>query len=42
VVYFHTTPEFWLNLQAKFELETRLRDGKVARQIREIEQRAVA
>lgn len=36
--YFHTTPEFWLNLQTKFELETQLRDQKVARQILEIEE----
>jgi addiction module HigA family antidote len=35
--YFHTTPEFWLNLQTKFELETRLRDRKIARKIHEIE-----
>jgi len=24
--YFHTTAEFWLNLQSKFELETALRE----------------
>jgi addiction module HigA family antidote len=40
--YFHTTPEFWLNLQTKFELETQLRDQKVARQIHKIEEMAVA
>jgi addiction module HigA family antidote len=40
--YFHTTPEFWLNLQTRFELETRLRDQKVVREIHEIEQRAAA
>jgi addiction module HigA family antidote len=39
--YFHTTPEFWLNLQTKFEIETRLRDRKIARQIHEIEEMAV-
>jgi addiction module HigA family antidote len=40
--YFHTTPEFWLNLQTKFELETKRLDQKVARQLYEIEQRAAA
>jgi addiction module HigA family antidote len=40
--YFHTTPEFWLNLQTKFELETKRLDQKVARQLHEIEQRAAA
>jgi hypothetical protein len=27
--YFHTTPEFWLNLQIKFELETARRAENV-------------
>jgi antitoxin HigA-1 len=40
--YFHTTPEFWLNLQTRFELETRLRDREVARQLHEIEGLAAA
>jgi addiction module HigA family antidote len=40
--YFRTTPEFWLNLQTKFELETQLRDRRVVREIHEIEELAVA
>ena len=40
--YFHTTPEFWLNLQTKFELETQLRDREFAREIHKIEELAVA
>jgi len=39
--YFHTTPEFWLNLQTRFEIETKLRDRKTARQIHQIEEMAV-
>jgi addiction module HigA family antidote len=27
--YFSTTPEFWLNLQTKYELETQLRDREI-------------
>jgi addiction module HigA family antidote len=38
--YFHTTAEFWLNLQTKFELETQLRDHKVAQDIHKIEMAA--
>jgi plasmid maintenance system antidote protein VapI len=37
-----STPEFWLNLQTKFELETQLRDQKVVREIHKIEEMAAA
>jgi antitoxin HigA-1 len=40
--YFHTTPEFWMNLQNKFELETARRDRGVARELHRIEEKAVA
>jgi addiction module HigA family antidote len=40
--FFHTTPEFWLNLQIRYELETELRDRKLAREIHEIEELAPA
>jgi addiction module HigA family antidote len=40
--YFHTTPEFWLNLQVKFELETQLHDRKIVQQLQAIQQRAAA
>jgi antitoxin HigA-1 len=40
--FFHTTPEFWLNLQTKYELETELRDQKLARKIHQIEELAPA
>ncbi len=37
---FHTTPEFWLNLQTKYELEMQLQDKKVVRAIHKIEMAA--
>jgi antitoxin HigA-1 len=40
--FFRTTPEFWLNLQIRYELETELRDRKLAREIHEIEELAPA
>jgi antitoxin HigA-1 len=40
--YFHTTPEFWMNLQSKFELEAARRDRKFARKLDKIEEMAVA
>jgi addiction module HigA family antidote len=40
--YFHTTPEFWMNLQSRFELEMVLRDRGVARQLHRIEEAAAA
>jgi|SRR5262249_33380684 len=38
--YFRTTPQFWMNLQTKFEIETRLRDRRTARAIHIIEEMA--
>jgi plasmid maintenance system antidote protein VapI len=38
--YFRTTPEFWLNLQSKFELETARRNRNVARQLDRIQSSA--
>jgi antitoxin HigA-1 len=38
--YFHTTPEFWMNLQNKYELETARRDRKVVRELDRIEHAA--
>jgi antitoxin HigA-1 len=40
--YFHTTPEFWLNLQSKFELETARREKGMARKLLKIEEMMVA
>jgi antitoxin HigA-1 len=40
--YFHTTPEFWLNLQTKYELETQRLDRKLEREILKIEELAAA
>jgi antitoxin HigA-1 len=34
--YFRTTPEFWLNLQSKFELETARRDKGIARKLHKL------
>jgi addiction module HigA family antidote len=38
--YFHTTPEFWMNLQNRFELETARRDREVVRELDRIERAA--
>jgi addiction module HigA family antidote len=38
--YFHTTPEFWMNLQTRFELETARRDREVVRELGRIEHAA--
>jgi addiction module HigA family antidote len=40
--YFHTTPEFWLNLQSKFELETARREKGIAHKLHKIEGMMVA
>jgi addiction module HigA family antidote len=40
--YFHTTPEFWMNLQSKYELEVARRDRKFVRELDRIEEMAVA
>jgi addiction module HigA family antidote len=40
--YFHTTPEFWLNLQSKFELERARREKGIARKLHKIEEMMVA
>jgi addiction module HigA family antidote len=40
--YFHTTPEFWLNLQSKFELETARREKGIARKLHKIEEMMAA
>ena len=34
--YFRTTPEFWLNLQNRFEIETARRDRGVVRELQQI------
>lgn len=38
--YFHTTPEFWMNLQSRYELETARRDRKIVRELDRIEHAA--
>jgi addiction module HigA family antidote len=38
--YFHTTAEFWMNLQNRFELETALRNRGIARELHRIEETA--
>jgi addiction module HigA family antidote len=40
--YFHTSAEFWMNLQDRYELETALRDRDVARELHRIEEAAAA
>ena len=40
--YFHTTAEFWMNLQSRFELETARRDREVIRALRRIKPAAWA
>jgi addiction module HigA family antidote len=38
--YFHTTPEFWMNLQSRYELETVRCDREVVRELDRIEHAA--
>ena len=38
--YFHTTPEFWMKLQNRFEIETARRNREVARELNQIEKMA--
>jgi addiction module HigA family antidote len=40
--YFHTTPDFWMNLQTKYEIEMRLRDRAFARGLHKVEEMAAA
>jgi antitoxin HigA-1 len=37
--YFHTTPQFWLNLQARYDLEIAQETRLVERVIREVRER---
>ena len=39
--YFHTTPQFWLNLQARYDLEIAQETRLVERVIREVREREV-
>jgi addiction module HigA family antidote len=40
--YFHTTPDFWMNLQNKFELETARQEKGITHKLHKIEQHGVA